>query len=266
MTSEYIFEAKSIQTANIKGLFDLLKSVILECNLIVSSTGIKIMELNTTQVALIHLKLESNAFESFYFDESYDKELVIGIHTDNFLKILKTVKHDETLSFLVKRDDPNFIIIKKENDTRNSTNSFKIPLHTLEYKKYEIPSIEFNTMISMASGEFQRICKNFSSLGAKVLDIKNIKDGVFFNGSGDFCTFEGVLGDSTETTFKNSSEMVVQGAFDIKYLLLFSKASSLSKIVSLYLKNDYPLVLIYKVGTLGELKFIISAIENGSTS
>jgi proliferating cell nuclear antigen len=224
------------------------------------------MELNTTQCALIHLKLDADSFEEFHFDDTDQKELVIGIHTDNFLKILKTLKHDETLSFLVKKDEPNFIIIRKENDSRNSTNSFKIPMHTLEFKNYEIPSIEFNTMISMASGEFQRICKNFSSLGAKVLDIKNIKDGVFFNGSGDFCTFEGVLGDSTETTFKNISESIVQGAFDIKYLLLFSKASSLSKIVNIYLKNDYPLVLTYKVGTLGELKFIISAIQNESTS
>lgn len=264
--TDYIFECKTIQTANIKGLFDLLKSVILECNLVVTKTGIKIMELNTTQCALIHLKLDSEAFEEFYFDDTTQKELVVGIHTDNFLKILKTLKHDETLSFLVKKDEPNFIIIRKENDSRNSTNSFKIPMHTLEFKNYEIPSIEFNTMISMASGEFQRICKNFSSLGAKVLDIKNIKDGVFFNGSGDFCTFEGVLGDSTETIFKNCSESIIQGAFDIKYLLLFSKASSLSKIVNIYLKNDYPLVLTYKVGTLGELKFIISAIQNESTS
>jgi hypothetical protein len=39
--SDYIFEAKTIQTANIKALFDLLKSVIMECNLVISKDGIK---------------------------------------------------------------------------------------------------------------------------------------------------------------------------------------------------------------------------------
>lgn len=260
--SDYIFEAKTVKTSNIKVLFDLLNSIIIECNLVVSRDGIKIIELNTTQVALIHLKLDGSSFENFYYDDTEHKELVLGIHTDNFFKILKTVKHDETFSFLVRKNDPNFIVIKKENDTRNSTNSFKIPLHTLEYKNYEIPNIEFNTVISMASSEFQRICKNFSSLGAKVIDIKNNRENVFFNGVGDFCTLEGVIGDSTQTTFKNNDEMIVQGAFDIKYLLLFSKACSLSKIVNLYLKNDYPLAMVYKVGTLGELKFIISSITS----
>lgn len=257
-----IFEAKTVQTSNIKTLFDLLKSIIVECNLVVSKEGIKIMELNTTQVALIHMKLDASSFESFHYDESHGgSELVLGIHTDSIFKILKTVKHDETLSFSVNENYPSFLFIKKQNDTRNSTNSFKIPLHSLEFKKYEIPSIEFNTSISMSSHELQRICKNFSSLGSKLLDIRTIRDGVFFSSNGDFCSIEGVVGDSSETVFKTDSSDIVQGVFDIKYLLLFSKASSLSKIVTLHLKNDYPLALIYKIGSLGELKFIISSVS-----
>ena len=53
-----------------------------------------------------------------------------------------------------------------------------------------------------------------------------------------------------------------KAAFDIQYLLLFSNASNLSKTVHLYLKNDYPLILSYKIGTLGELKFIISPVTS----
>lgn len=256
----YIFEAKSVKTSVIKALFTLLSCIITDCNIIVTRECIKIVQLNNTQIALIHIKLDSSGFEEYTYNE--DKPLILGIHTDSFLKIIRTIKHDETISLFVKEDEKEFIYIKKENNCRNSTNSFKLPLHQIEYQNYILPSVEFNTSITMSSTEFQRLCKNFSSLGAKAIEIKNVGQRVFLSGVGEFCSFEGVIGDSEETTFENSSSDVVQSVFDTRYLLLFSNASSLSKTVNLYLKNDYPLIMSYKIGTLGEIKFIISSINN----
>lgn len=257
----YLFEAKTVQTSVIKSLFTLLAGVITDCNIIVTRECIKIVQLNNTQIALIHIKLDN--FESYTYNQ--DTPLILGIHTESFLKIIKTIKHDETISFFVKEDEKDFMYIKKENNGRNSTNSFKLSLQKIEHENYTLPSIEFNTVISMSSTEFQRICKNFSSLGAKTIEIKNAGERVFISGTGEFCSFEGVIGDSQETTFENSSTEVIQSVFDTRYLLLFSNASSLSKTVNLYLKNDYPLIMSYKIGTLGEIKFIISSI-NASTS
>jgi proliferating cell nuclear antigen len=114
----------------------------------------------------------------------------------------------------------------------------------------------------MASSEFQRICKNFSALGASTIEIKNIDNKVYFSGEGEFCSIEGIIGDSEQTKFETTTSDVIQSVFDISYLLLFSNASNLSKTVFLYLKNDYPLILSYKIGTLGELKFVISSITS----
>lgn len=257
---ENLFEAKTVQTSNIRALFDLLCNVITDCNLVISKENIKIVELNTTQIALIHMKLDATGFENYYYEPEDDKPLILGINTDNFLRIIKTIKHDETLTLFVKKNDTHTLNIKKENNLRNSTNSFKLPLHSIEYKNYVLPSADFNTVVTMSSTEFQRICKNFASLGAKTLEIKNVSENVFLSGVGEFCSFEGVVGNSCQTKFENFNDEVIQGIFDIKYLLLFSKASNLSKTVNLYLKNNYPLILIYKIGTLGELKFIISSI------
>lgn len=262
---ENIFEAKTVQTSNIRALFDLLCNVITDCNLVISKDNIKIVEFNTTQVALIHIKLDASGFEDYYYNNDDDKPLILGINTDNFLKIIKTIKHDETLTLYVTKNDKHKLNIKKENNLRNSTNLFKLPLHSIEYKNYVLPNMDFNTIISMSSTEFQRICKNFTSLGCKQLEIKNVSDNVFLSGVGEFCSFEGIVGNSSQTTFENTNDEVIQAIFDIKYLLLFSKASNLSKTVNLYLKNDYPLILSYKIGSLGELKFIISAISPTSS-
>jgi proliferating cell nuclear antigen len=262
--AEYLFEARTVQTSNIRALFSLLAGVITDCNLVVTKDCIKVVQLNNTQIALIHIKLDASGFEDYHYTK--DTPLILGIHTESFLKIIKTIKHDETLSFFVKEDDKGHMYIRKENNARNSTNSFKIELHTIQHQNYTLPSVEFNTVISMSSTEFQRLCKNFSSLGAKSIEIKNVGERVFLSGVGEFCSFEGIIGDSSETTFENSSDEIIQSIFDIRYLMLFSNASNLSKTVNLYLKNDYPLIMSYKIGTLGEIKFIISSISTEITS
>jgi Proliferating cell nuclear antigen, C-terminal domain len=69
-----------------------------------------------------------------------------------------------------------------------------------------------------------------------------------------------VLGKSGNTVFDRDSTEIIQGVFNLKFLLLFTKATSLSNTVSIYLKNDYPLILEYSVGVLGTLKFVLSNI------
>jgi len=258
-----IFEAKTVQTSNIKTLFEVLKEVIVDLNLIVTKDKIKIISLNNTEVAVIHAKLKAENFEYFFCERTEDNPLVLGIHTNNIFKIIKTIKHDETVSFFVTSDNPGFLNIRKENNQRNSINTFKLQLHDICQPDYSIPDLEFDTIITMSSSELQKLVKDYSSLNSDFLEIKNIEDRVFFSGQGDFSSFEAVLGNSENTSFNGSSKSnIVQGKFDIKYILLFSKASNLSNTVNLYLKNDYPLIMNYKIGTLGELRFIIAGAES----
>ena len=92
MNKDIIFEAKSVQTSNIKTLFEVLKEVLIDLNLVITKDKIKIIALNNTEVSLIHVKLDADAFESYYCERSNDNPLILGIHTDNLYKIIKTIK------------------------------------------------------------------------------------------------------------------------------------------------------------------------------
>lgn len=260
----YTFEAKTVQTANIKSLFEVLKDVLIELNLIVTKDRIKIVSLSNKEDSLIYVKLNASSFEYYHCDRTEKDPLVLGIHTDNLFKIIKTIKHDETISFFVtdSYSDRYCLYIRKENNERNSINTFKLQLHDIPVHKYLIEH-EYDTSITMNSNEFQKICKDFSSLGNKVLEIKNIGQQIIFTGEGDFSSFELVIGNSNNTIFNNTdSEKIVQGKFPTKYLLLFSKASILSNCVQMRIMNDYPLLITYLVGNLGEMSFLVSCIQN----
>lgn len=257
-----IFEAKTVQTANIKSLFEVLKDVLIELNLVITKDKIKIVSLSNKEDCLIHVRLDASSFEYFHCDRTDSNPLVLGVHTDNLYKIIKTIKHDETISFFVsdKEFERHSLFIKKENNERNSINTFKLRLHDIPRNNYVIEQ-KYDTTIVMNSNELQKICKDFGSLGNKVLEIKNIGEQIFFSGEGDFSSFELVIGNSQNTKFKNMDlERIIQGTFPTKYLLLFSKASILSNTVQLRIMNDFPLLLSYDVGNLGEMSFLVSCL------
>lgn len=256
-----IFEAKSVQTSNIKTLFEVLKKIIPEVNLIITNEYIKIVSLNNKEtLSLIHVKLFASKFEYYNCEYTKDAPLIAGIHTESLYKIIKTIKHDETLSFYMLQDE-DYIYIQKENNSRNNMTTYKLRLHHLHYDNFVLENISYDTVIHMSSNEFQKLCKDYNSLGYKYLEIKNIENQLFLNGISDFCSSESIYGTSPKIVFDvKDKNIIIQGRYNMEYLLLFSKASNLSNIVELYLKNDKPLTLNYKVGTLGDMKFIIGNI------
>ena len=56
----------------------------------------------------------------------------------------------------------------------------------------------------------------------------------------------------------NNTNEIVQGLFELKFLLIFTKCTNLCNQVTLFLKNDYPIILTYQIASLGEIKLVLS--------
>ena len=260
MPGKYILEMKTVQSNNIRILFEVLKEVLLsDINIIFTPDHIKIAEMDGSQVALVHLTLQSEAFEHYYCEK---KHLEIGINTNNFYKIIKTANND-TISFYIERENSSAICIKLENSEKNKLVEFEVQLLDVPYFKLNIPGAEFPSIIVLPSVEFQKICRDMNSLGSETkMEIQSVGQQIIFGYEGDFSKQRIVLGQSDNTIFNRESEEIVQGKFNLKFLLLFTKATNLCNTVQVYLKNDFPLILEYSVGSLGRLRFILSPISD----
>ena len=100
---------------------------------------------------------------------------------------------------------------------------------------------------------------------AEFVEMKNIGNQVFLSCKGEFCSQETILSDNENYSCINrtdksesSSNQIVQGVFNLKYLVLFTKCTNLCNTVELYLKNDYPLIVQYLVASLGVVKLAVS--------
>ena len=116
-------------------------------------------------------------------------------------------------------------------------------------------------MITFSSSEFTRICRELYSLNETV-NIETSKNSIKFsvnseNVGGSIKIEENDSNNTDEQCIIQVDE-TVNLAFALRYLNMFTKASTLSPLVSLYLSTEFPLMVEYKLAQLGVLKFYLA--------
>ena len=255
---EYSLLVKTVATNTIKTLFEVLKEVLVRnINFVFDSECIKITEMDGTKKVLVSLSLKSESFQMYHCPE----KLVLGINPSNVFKIIKIVTNNDTITFAVRKDNPENLLLRLQNNDKNKFFESSIKLLDKKYQEYKIPDSVFETEICMLATEFQNIIKNVNSLGNtdNYLEISSVNGKFMFKHKGDFSDQKITFDKSEETDIANTrQDNVIQGNFNIKFLLLFTKATKLSQYLKLYMKNDFPLVLEYTVDNLGFLRFILA--------
>lgn len=252
MSCLYALEIRTVQASAFKILIEALKELLTDTCIDFDENGMKIVSLDNSHVVLVHLKLDAQKFEYF----QCNNKVTIGVNMLNLFKLIRTINSNDTLTLFIESDDMNHLGIKIENGEKNTKTTYKLNLLDLDNPKITINPADFNYEIMLQSADFQKICRDMSNI-AEVVEIKNIGNQLILSCKGDFCSQETVLADNDNTCNKNNNE-IVQGIFNLKYLVLFTKCTNLCNTVELFLKNDYPLLLRYMVASLGEVKLCLA--------
>jgi proliferating cell nuclear antigen len=251
-----LLEIKTVQSPPFRCLIEALKEILTDANIEFDETGMKIIAMDASHTVLVHLKLESNNFETFYSPE----KITLGISMLNFFKLIKTLGNNDTLSLSVEKDDPNKLGIKIENGEKNSVTRYKLNLMDLPEDPISVPPATFESVITMPSVDFQKLCRDMHNI-SDYLEIRSVGNQLIFNCKGDIGTAEHVIGENNSGMAfikNNNPEEIVQGVFALKHLVMFTKCTNLSNQVEIYLKNDYPLIISYGVASLGNIKLCLA--------
>ena len=217
--------------------------------------GLKVMAVNKTQTILIHLKLDADRFDYYYCAR---KKLVLGINMANFYRLIKTMSNFDTLTLAVDDDDINKLIIKLENGDKNCISTYKLNLMDLDIEDIEVEPAKFPYSINMLSADFHKICKDMHNIAEKI-EIKCTSKKIYFTCKGEMASLETELGETANgLSIDVYKDEIVQGLFELKNLVLFTKCTNLCHTVTLFIKNDYPLIIKYSVAALGEIKLCLS--------
>ena len=259
----------------------------------------RITAIDPTKTVLVHLKLDGCNFSKFICKQP---KLNIGVSLGCFYKLIKSMGKNDILTLSVDHDKKNYLNIKIDSPDEKKDSEFNLKLLDIDETKTAIPDITFDAIITMDSQEFNKLCREMNNI-ADYVEIRCLPDKVIFRCEGDFADRKTTyrtqgakdpkdskdkskdkekekekekesesndnilvnINHASTQTKDNTAPQIVQGIFELKHLVLFSKCASLSNDIEIYMKNDFPLVIKYQVATLGRILLCLTPIKEDTT-
>lgn len=253
-----MFEAKLAEGTHLKKLMEAMKDVFGDVNFDCSASGISCQAMDSSHVCLCSVLLRADSFEPY----RCDRNITLGMNCVTMSKILKCAGNDESITMRAEDNADNITFVyEKQNQERIS--KFEMKLIDIDNEHLGIPDQEYDAVIKLPSHEFSRICRDLSQFGDTVT-VACTKDGIRFscsseNGSGSITLRQSSAVDSKEENEVSIelNEAVTQ-TYAMRFLILFSKAQTLSKTVALSICKDVPLVVEYKIGECGHIRYFLA--------
>lgn len=268
--SKKILFIKTSHVIPFKTLTEVLSNVLTETTWVFTApdprdpekfVGLEIATADTTRTIYIKVKLDGNEFQPYYCKfESFE----LGICLQNLYKLLKSIDKDDTMSLYVEENDKQSLIIEIENEEKKSKTFYKLKLLDLNQHLKKTTLVEFDIKVTMASSEFHKLCREMNNI-AEYVDIKCTSKNIIFTCKGD-CAERSTIYKSEEGGLNISNENkrqhnIVQGVYELKNIVLFTKCSNLCNDISIYMKNDFPLTIIYTIATLGTITIALLPVN-----
>mgnify|MGYP003338601772 FL=1 len=254
--ANYAFHLWTSKTPPIKYLAELLRDLLTEGNLECNEDGIKLLSMDPSRSVLVHLNLQVDGFESY----KCEQPLVLGLNLEDFFKIIKNMENSDTLRLFVSKSDTNVIGIERFNKDENIYNTIYQSLMDIELQNPTIPPAKFDNVIIMNSSRFQKICREIFQFSEQI-EITSVGNQLIFRGCNSNVKQEIKIKPTPDCMHyeeNETSDKIVQGVFDLKYLVQFSKCANLDKNIRIHFKNDYPIIIQCNVASLGIIRLCLA--------
>jgi proliferating cell nuclear antigen len=256
-----LFEIRTVQAGAFRTLIEALKEILTEANLEFDSTGIKVMNVDETHTVLVYLRLLADRFETYYCPNTH----ILGVNMIYFFKLIKTMGNNDSLTLYLPASNTNKLGIRMENAEKSTVTNYFLKLFDTNVDDIKVPTINFTNVCYMPSIDLQKICRDMNTLGEKLeVEITSSGPDLIFRCEGDFAEQETIISENNSTMKierSGNTNEVVQGIFQLRHLVVFTKCTSLCPSIEMYLKNNYPLILKYTVANLGDVKLLLAPIK-----
>merc|ERR1712212_763405 len=241
-----MFEARLVQGNLLKKVLESLKDLLNEATWDCADTGIQLQAMDNSHVSLVSVLLRADGFDKF----RCDRQLSMGMNLTSMSKILRCAANADTITFMF------------ESPNQEKMADYEMKLMNLDQEHLGIHETDYAAVIKMPSSEFQRVIKDLSQFGESVV-ISCTKEGVKFSAAGDIGVGNIKLAqtanvDKEEEAVSIEMQEPVTLTFACRYLNMFTKASCLAPQVTLSMSPEVPLVVEYKIGDIGHIRYYLA--------
>ncbi|CDZ97698.1 proliferating cell nuclear antigen [Phaffia rhodozyma] len=196
-----MLEARLQQASVLKKLLDAIKELVTDANFDCNDDGIHLQAMDNSHVALVAVQLKQEGFETY----RCDRNMPLGINLQSLTKILKCAKDDDIVT-LRAADGADSLGLVFEGSNSDRVGEYEIKLMDIDQDHLGIPDTAYDAEITMSSSEFQKICRDLTTLGESV-KIEVTKEGVRFSSEGEIGNASVLLkaGSVNKTSSRGSS-------------------------------------------------------------
>jgi len=176
-------------------------------------------------------------------------------------KILKCSGNDDIITIKAE-DSGDTVTFVFESEKQDRVSDYQLKLMDIDSDHLGIPDTNYDAQVKMPSSEFQRICRDLATIGDSVT-VACTKEGVKFSTSGELGSGNVAIKQTSGIDKEDDAVVIdlnqaVTLTFALRYLNLFTKATSLSPTVSLSFSKDVPLLVEYKINEIGYARFYLA--------
>lgn len=234
--------------STLKTILDAVSSMVDAVSIDFTDEGMMMQAMDSSHVSLCFLTLDGKGFHAY----ECEKHTSVGLNLVHASKIVKCAANDDSVALQVGESEDLVDIRITGKGESGRASSFQLRLMDVEQERLNIPPVEYSCVVVMKSSEFQKTVRDLLIMG-DTCRVSATPECVTFSSSGD-------IGKASMDVdvIENLSTDNVSMEFALRYMSLFTKASSLSDKVSIMMSNDCPMCVEYDMGDMGSLKYFLA--------
>lgn len=250
----------------IKVLFDVLKDIVSDCNLVFSHEGLSIVALDPEKVAAVAVHLRSPAFYEFKEDPS--KALFIGVNMQHLYRLVRGVQAVHSVRMEINPETPNVLKLVIYHPTNGIVSTTSLYSLDLPKEQPSLPTLTFDAVARIPTTDFMRSIKDLSH-GAKKLTVSFAQAEVAdhpthltFAAKGtnySYTTSIAVCPAETGLVWVYNNLHSLRASYLIKYIEKFAKPQ-FGKSMSISFDKDGAMNLAYEGLAIGEMNMTVCPI------
>src|ERR1700753_3185752 len=115
--------------------------------------------MDNSHVALVSMMLKAEGFSPY----RCDRNIALGINLTSLTKVLRAAQSNDILT-LKAEDAPDVVNLVFESSEKDRISEYDIKLMDIDQEHLGIPDTDYAASITLPSNEFQRICRDLSSI------------------------------------------------------------------------------------------------------
>lgn len=295
--AKYFLFMRTMHSDMIRLLLETLKEILSDVNIEFDEDMITISSIDALNISYTNVKLYAEKIrvdgEYYCRPPENKKNILAGVNMTFFHRMFKTVSKDDIITLYILRDDPDRLHVVVKNKLGKYSSNFSMNLIDVDVENTKLKKMDFNLIVTIPSQDLHKHCRDLTAMGDYVR-IRHDGNFLVLTARGENASREVIIqaprvsDDDEAATLTDADRQAIVAyyadqhkdqsiidveallpplpeaeqfdmQYNVKYLTMFTRATNISSSVNINMHQDMPLVLLYDVAGLGEIRFVLSS-------